>query len=84
MSPAGHFGVPVALIIGVEATGMSTASARQESSTGACYNRRRISKLGDGAASAKIGHYFHRYSQGKKVKSFVPGSEWPQNGGPGK
>jgi len=46
------------------------------------HNRRNISDLGSHTASAKMGHYFHRHSQGKKVKSFVPGGRCPQNGRP--
>ncbi len=49
---------------------------------GARHNRRFISDLRSQAAGAKMGHYFHRHSQGKKVKSFVPGGRCPQNGRP--
>jgi len=49
---------------------------------GVCYNRRYISNLGGMAANAQTGHYFHRYSQGEKVKSFAPVGEKPQNGRP--
>jgi hypothetical protein len=46
------------------------------------YNRRRINELGSQPASAKLGQYFHRHSQGYKVKSFVPVNDCPQNGRP--
>ena len=83
-SSAGQFGVLVALITGVNVTSMETTSTEHLGSSGTCYNRRRISNLESSPASAKIGHSFHRHSQGKKVKSFVPGSKWGQNGEPGK
>ena len=71
----GQFGVLVALIIGVSVAGMKIASRGRKGSFGSCYNRRRINDLGSQAASAKMGHYFHRHSQGNNVKSFVPESE---------
>jgi hypothetical protein len=61
---------------------MKIALRGRKGPSGSCYNRRRISDLGCQAAGAKIRHYFHRHSQGNKVKSFVPLSECPQNGKP--
>jgi hypothetical protein len=51
---------------------MKIASRGRKRSFGTRYNRRFINDLGIGAASAKMGHYFHRHSQGDYVKSFVP------------
>jgi len=62
---------------------MKTRTRGRKSSSGACYNRRHISRLENGAGCSKMEHSFHRHSQGKKVKSFVPEGEWPQNGEPG-
>jgi hypothetical protein len=76
------FGVLVALINGVGSGGEKYASRGRNGSFISCYNRRRINELGSQAASAKMGHYFHRHSQGNKVKSFVPVSDCPQNGRP--
>jgi hypothetical protein len=54
---------------------MKSAFRGLKGSSGTCYNRSRINDLGRRAASAKKDHFFHRYSQGNKVKSFVPVGE---------
>jgi hypothetical protein len=77
-----EFGVLVALIKDVRFAGVKIASRGRKGSSGSCYNRCRINNLGMRAVNAKIGHYCHGHSQGIKVKSFVPVSEWPPNGKP--
>jgi hypothetical protein len=54
---------------------MKSAFKGRMGSSDTCYNRRRINDLGRLAGSVKKDHFFHRYSQGNKVKSFVPVSE---------
>ena len=77
-----RFGVLVALINGESFAGMKNATRDRKGVSGSCYNRRRISNLGSQAARVKRDRFFHRYSQGNNVKSFVPARQCPQNGKP--
>jgi hypothetical protein len=56
---------------GVRFHSMRNASLRRKMSFEYCYNRRRFNDLEKTAGSVKMGHVFHRHSQGENVKSFV-------------
>ena len=76
------FGVPVALITDVASAPMKSVSRGRKACVRARHNRLFFNDLGSRAAGAKRTHYFHRYAQGEKVKSFVPAKHRPQNGRP--
>lgn len=58
---------------------MKTVVRGHRGSSGACYNRRYISDLGELAACAKMNQHFHRHSQGTNVKWIVQSGDRPQN-----
>ena len=65
---AGNVGVQVAPIAGVSVAGVKTAYRGRRGSSASCYNRRSISDLGNQAAGAKMGEYFHWHILGDNVK----------------